>query len=83
MLNIRNAKTDKLARELAAATGESISEAVGRAVEERLARVRGLRRGDGLEYEIRAIQARVRELPVLDPRPADEILGYDAHGLPR
>lgn len=28
------------------------------------------------------IQAIVRELPVLDPRPADEILGYDDVGLP-
>ncbi|WP_343213646.1 ribbon-helix-helix protein, CopG family [Gemmatimonas sp.] len=28
------------------------------------------------------IQAIVRELPVLDPRPADEILGYDDIGLP-
>ena len=28
------------------------------------------------------IQAMVREGPVLDTRPADEILGYDAHGLP-
>jgi antitoxin VapB len=83
MLNIRNPRTDRLARELAEATGESITEAVGRAVEERLARVRGIRRGEGLAYEIRAIQARVRELPVLDPRTPDEILGYDARGLPR
>jgi predicted transcriptional regulator len=28
------------------------------------------------------IQAIVRELPMLDPRPADEILGYDDRGLP-
>lgn len=83
MLNIRNPKTDRLARELADATGESITEAVGRALEERLARVRGKRRGAGLMYEIRAIQSRVRELPVRDARTADEILGYDAHGLPR
>lgn len=29
------------------------------------------------------IQAMVREMPILDARPADEILGYDADGLPR
>ena len=82
MINIRNPKTDRLARELAEATGESITEAVGRALEERLARVRGERRGAALEYEIRAIQARVRELPVRDSRSPDEILGYDDRGLP-
>jgi hypothetical protein len=29
------------------------------------------------------ILARVDNLPILDPRPADEILGYDENGLPR
>jgi hypothetical protein len=29
------------------------------------------------------IVRRVNALPVLDPRSADEIIGYDAHGLPR
>ncbi|WP_420810626.1 hypothetical protein [Jiangella asiatica] len=32
---------------------------------------------------MRALQADVREHRVLDPRPADEILGYDDDGLPR
>lgn len=35
-LNIKDPKTDRLARELAAATGESITIAVRRAIEERL-----------------------------------------------
>lgn len=30
----------------------------------------------------RAVLRRVDALPVLDGRPADEILGYDEHGLP-
>lgn len=30
---------------------------------------------------IRTIQADVARLPVLDPAPADEILGYDENGL--
>ena len=30
---------------------------------------------------IRAIQESVARLPVLDPRPADEIIGYDENGL--
>ena len=33
--------------------------------------------------KIREILARIDALPVRDPRPADEILGYDEHGVPR
>ena len=39
-LNIEDPETDRLARELAQATGESITEAAKTAIEERLARVR-------------------------------------------
>lgn len=31
---------------------------------------------------IRGVQERVAKLPELDPRPMDEILGYDENGLP-
>ena len=31
---------------------------------------------------IRNIQERAARLPILDPRSADEIIGYDEHGLP-
>lgn len=37
---------------------------------------------DVLRTELRAIQRSYASLPVLDDRPADEILGYDEHGLP-
>lgn len=37
---------------------------------------------DALRVELRAIQSSYASLPVLDGRPADEILGYDEHGLP-
>lgn len=33
--------------------------------------------------DVEAIQERVARLSRLDPRSADEILGYDADGLPR
>jgi len=32
---------------------------------------------------IKRILKRAWELPRLDPRTADEIIGYDEHGLPR
>jgi antitoxin VapB len=37
----------------------------------------------GIDTEVRRIQERIARLPPLDPRSADEILGYDEHGLPR
>ncbi|HET6468055.1 MAG TPA: type II toxin-antitoxin system VapB family antitoxin [Geminicoccaceae bacterium] len=39
-LYIRSEEVDRLAHELAAATGETLTRAVGKAIEERLARVR-------------------------------------------
>lgn len=78
-LNIKSAEADRLARELARATGESITEAVTRAVEERLARFR--RRGTGTRRRALAeLRRRVSELPELDARPDDELLGYDDDG---
>lgn len=37
---------------------------------------------DALRAELRAIQRSYGRLPVLDDRHADEILGYDEHGMP-
>lgn len=81
-LNIKDAKTDRLARELAAATGESLTQAIGTALSERLERVRNRPRGQDLASELDAIALHCAALPVLDDRPAEEILGYDEHGLP-
>lgn len=81
-MNIKDAETDRLARELASEAGESITVATRRAIEERLARVRARKNagvdGDGLAEFIR----RGRERAALDTRVIDEILGYDEHGLP-
>ncbi|RIQ33702.1 type II toxin-antitoxin system VapB family antitoxin [Jiangella rhizosphaerae] len=81
-LNIKDPDTDRLARELAAATGESITVAARIAIEERLARVRARARVDDVHAALETIIARGRELPVLDARSADEIVGYDDQGLP-
>ena len=72
-----------MARALAKETGETLTDAVVIALRERLDRVRRPRRPKRLIGEIRAIQKRVAALPVFDSRPADDILGYDEHGLPR
>lgn len=81
-LNIKDPATEKFVRELAAATGESVTAAIRRAAEERLQRVRGNRSGRSLADEILEIGRRCASLPDLDIRTADEILGYDEHGLP-
>jgi len=78
-LNIKNEEVDQLARELAATTGESISEAVLVALRERLRRER---RRPGVAARLLALADEVGTYPVLDGRNADEILGYDAAGLP-
>ncbi len=80
-LNIKDPETDRLARELALATGESITVAARRAIEERLARVHASRPASQRD-EIDAIIQRGRSRPVLDLRSEDEILGYGSDGLP-
>lgn len=81
-LNIKDPATEKSVRELAAMTGETVTTAVRRAAEERLQRVRRSRGGRGLAAELVEIGRRCASLPDLDTRTADEILGYDEHGLP-
>lgn len=81
-MSIRNPKAEALAREVATLTGETLTEAVVEALAERLERLRGRRTPVDLCQEILAISARCRALPDLDRRSPDEILGYDAHGVP-
>jgi len=82
-LNIRNAEAEMLAAELAKRTGESKTEAVIKALRDRLARVRRERSKRPLADELEDIARHCADLPLLDSRPADAIIGYDEHGLPR
>jgi antitoxin VapB len=81
-LSIKHPDADRLARELAARTGETLTEAVVVALRERLARVQGRTRARSLRDELAAIRERVSALPVLDRRTPDEIIGYDDRGIP-
>jgi antitoxin VapB len=82
-LNIRNPEAERLAEALAKLAGETKTEAVTRALRDRLARLRRERAGRRLADELDEIALHCARLPVQDSRPADEILGYDEHGLPR
>lgn len=80
-LEIHSPKADALAHELANATGEDLETAVERAIEERLARVpRPLTAAR--QAAAKALLEELARMPVLDPRPIDEIIGYDENGLP-
>jgi antitoxin VapB len=80
--SIKSEETDRLARQLSAATGESLTEAVTLALRERLERLSVRRKARPLADELDRIAKRCSALPLLDSRSADQILGYDEHGLP-
>lgn len=82
-LSVKDPEADRLAREVASRTGETLTTAVVVALRERLARLRGKTRRRRLREDLREIARRCTELPTLDDRPADDILGYDERGLPR
>jgi antitoxin VapB len=81
-LSIKDPETERLARALAERTGETITIATRRALEERLRRVGSDARKAALLEDLEAIQRRWNALPVLDNRTPDEIVGYDEHGIP-
>jgi antitoxin VapB len=66
-LSIKDPETERLARALA----------------ERLRRVGGAQRRAALLEDLAAIRRRWSAMPVLDPRGADAVIGYDENGLPR
>ena len=82
-LNLGNPQNERLAAELARLTGQTKTEAVNDALRARLDRLRRERSGHTLADELDAIALRCARRRLLDPRPADEILGYDENGLPR
>lgn len=82
-LSIKHPEADRLARALAARTGESLTEAILNALRERLARHKGPGKRPRLRDELAAIRRRCAALPILDPRRPEDILGYGDDGLPR
>ena len=82
-LNIKDGETHRLVRELAAATGDSMSAALKKAVIEKLDRVRGARGADLAERLLaigRDCAPRLKE-PFRSADHADLLYGND--GLPK
>jgi antitoxin VapB len=82
-LSIKNEDTERLARQVARETGESLTEAIQKALQERWERLRMRRRNHILASQVEDLLRRVDSLPTVDSRSDDEILGYDEHGTPR
>ncbi len=83
-LSLKDPQTDRLARELAALTCESLAETIRHALEGQLERMRAARAAEqSASFDaLMAIAERCAALPVLDDHSDDEILGYDENGVP-
>ncbi len=80
-LSIKSDEADQLARELAAETGETLTEAVVIALRERLDRQHA-KHGGSMRTRLARLAADVAALPVTDGRTPEDIIGYDGAGLP-
>jgi len=81
-LSIKSDEADRLARELAAETGETLTEAVEVALRERLDREHA-KHTASMRTRLARLAADVAALRVADDRTPEEIIGYDDAGLPR
>jgi antitoxin VapB len=81
-LGLKDKETDRLAREVASLTGETLTDAIRQALTERLEREH-LRRGQApdLAGQIHAIAVACAALPDVDTRSPEDIVGYDENGL--
>lgn len=79
-MHINSPDVERDVRRLAAATGESLTDAVGISVRERLRRLRPREDREALVRDVRAIVEDLNNIPDQDARSDDEILGYNEHG---
>lgn len=82
---IKKPEAEAKIRELAERTGETITDAIERAVEERLARLEPPQKKGRIDREkLAEILAYFDSLPKINEHLTDDdIIGYDEHGLPR
>jgi antitoxin VapB len=82
---VKNLETEKKIRKLARRTGETMTAAIDRAVDDRLAKLGPERRKKGRidRRKLAELLAYFDSLPVDDPRSPEEIIGYDEFGVPK
>ncbi|MBM3775331.1 MAG: PSK operon transcription factor [Acidobacteria bacterium] len=81
-LNIKDEQTHRRAKELARLAGETMTEAVDRAIRERLERLHKRRNKAAVVERLLEIGRECAALPVLDRRRPEDML-YDKRGLPK
>ena len=81
-LNIKDSETHALAKRLTSLTGESLTQAVKQAIQEKLAQVEKNRGVIRLADELDQIALYCAGLPHRDRRSAEQIIDYDERGLP-
>jgi antitoxin VapB len=86
-LNIRSEEANQLAAEVVILTGETKTTAVIQSLRERLHRLLHQRQAQDEQQDSRLdrldrMALRCAARPILDPRSAEEICGYNANGLP-
>jgi antitoxin VapB len=80
-LNINSDEAERLAAELAAETGETLTDAVEIALRERLDREHA-RHTASMRKRLARLAADVAAMPMTDGRTPEEIVGYDDGGGP-
>jgi antitoxin VapB len=76
-LKITNPNTERLARQVAQETGESVPRAIHQALEERWTKLQAQRR-----RELDELLRRVDAMHTLNDNSTDEIPGHDERGIP-
>ena len=82
-LEIKDEEIERLAREVAERAGESLTETIRIALQERLQRLSGRQRAATQREKLYEILHRVDAMPRKTDLTEDEILDYDEHGIPR
>jgi antitoxin VapB len=80
-LSIKNARAERLAKELARESGTTVTSSVIDALEQALLRVRGRKTAPSVREAILEVSERCAALPDIDKRTPEEILGYDQRGV--
>ena len=82
-MDIKDEEIERLAREVAERAGESLTETIRIALQERLQRLSGRQRAATQREKLYEILHRVDAMPRKTDLTEDEILNYDEHGIPR
>ena len=79
-LSIKNEEVERLVRTLSKETGKGVTEIILSALKVQYEKQQRAKQAPSLYEEVLDIAQRCGNLPILDPRPPEQILGYDEKG---